>query len=443
MTAPERLADAPASTFSRRGARWLVGVGIVSLVATLLLSVLSKSGEPEEATADANAFSYSAIGHRAFVALLANMDLDVTVSRHRSLEKASATRPLFLLEPRSGYDENRIVEMIAKASKGATPVVIALPKWQAVDYSDDKTWAERIGILGTETVDGALAQIVGALHPDGEVGEPLSIARDLPPRGPVSMGGAATRWSIAAEEAQLIVPNEALDPVFTVPTDEGERVLVARFPDTRIYLVSDPDLLNTMGIGKADHAELAVSLVLDVLHADGVVIDEVSHGFEKASTLWQELFAFPLVLVTLHLIGLLGFALWAAMSRFGKPETRPPRVPSGKQTLLDNTATLLALGHHAGHGVKRYLEANLRAVARAYGLPAEASDEARLDAIAALAARRGVDKKSGLDIRVLARDAAALAQRDGRRADERKARELAKRIHQFRTEMRDGHRSDS
>jgi len=210
--------------------------------------------------------------------------------------------------------------------------------------------------------------------------------------------------------------------------------------------VSDPDLLNTMGLGKVDHAEIAMALVLDVLRADAVVIDEVSHGFEKAATLWQELFAFPLVLFTLHLIGLLGFALWAAMPRFGKPEARPPRVPSGKQTLLDNTATLLALGHHAGHGVKRYLEANLRAVARAYGLPPEASDAARLDAIAELAARRGVGTKRGqdaLDIRALARDAAALAQRDGRRGDDRKARDLAKRIHQFRTEMRDGHRVDS
>lgn len=443
MTAPERLADAPARTFTQRGARWLVGIGIVSLVATLLLSVLSKSSEPEESTADANAFSYSAIGHRAFVALLASMDLEVTVSRHRSLEKASATRPLFLLEPRSGYDENRIAEMIAKAAANQTPVVIALPKWHAVEYSTDKTWAERIGILGTESVEAAIMQILAAVYGEDDGMGTLDIDRNRRPTGPVVVSGQATRWVIATEETQLLIPGDALEPVITVPTDDGERVLVGRFPDTRIYLLSDPDLLNTMGIGKVDHAEIAVALVLDVLHAEGVVVDEVSHGFERASTLWQELFAFPLVLFTLHLIGLLGFSLWASMTRFGKPEARPPRVPSGKQTLLDNTATLLALGHHAGHGVKRYLEANLRAVARAYGLPAEASDEARLEAIAALAERRGLDTTKGLDIRVMARDAATLASRDGRRLDERKARELARRIHQFRTEMRDGHRSDS
>jgi len=438
---PERLADASRRTFTPRAVRWIVGVGIVSLLLTLLLSVLAKSGEPERSTAEANAFSYSAVGHRAFVALLERVGVDVTVSRYRSAERASRERPLLVLEPHADDQLAELEDLVRGARNRGAPIVVALPKWEVTDTVHDRGWANRIELLSPYRVDETIDVVTKAL---AGADSPLyfgsfSVARGDREAGTVSVQGRSTGWRLGLEPYQLLGDDDDLVPIVTVDgIVEGSRTLLAKVSGSEVYLLSDPDLVNTMGLGLADHAHLAVAIVDEVLGVDEVVVDEIAHGFERAETIWQELMGFPLILVTLHVAGLLALALWAAMARFGKPEARPPRVPSGKQTLLDNTATLLALGHHAGYGAKRYLETTLRLLARAYGLPAEASEEARLEQLATIAARRG----GRTDLRALAREVAGLADRGGLR-EEHRARELARRIYDFRKELWDGHRSDS
>lgn len=439
--APERLADASARTFTPRAVRWIVGIGILSLLMTLLLSVLASSREPERSTAEANAFSYSAVGHRAFVALLERVGIDVTVSRYRSAERTSRERPLLVLEPHADDQLADLEAIVRGAHDRHAPLVVALPKWEVTDTVHERGWANRIELLSpyrvTETIDAVTRALASA--DEARYFGSFSIARGERETGTVSVSGRSTGWHLGLEPYQLLADNDDLVPIITVDgIVEGPRTVLAKISGTEIYLLSDPDIVNTMGLGLADHAHVGVAIVDEVLSADEVVVDEIAHGFERAETIWQELMGFPLILVTLHVAGLLALALWAAMARFGKPEPRPPRVPSGKQTLLDNTATLLALGHHAGYGVKRYLETTLRLLARAYGLPAEASEEARLEQLATLAARRG----NKTDLRALAREVASLADRGGLR-EEHRARELARRIYDFRKELWDGHRSDS
>ena len=437
---PERLSEASARTFTPRTLRWIVGVGIVSLLATLLLSVLSSRREPQDATADANAFSFSAVGHRAFALLLERLDVDVTVSRHRSAAKASEHRPLFLLEPDDATRNlDHVTELTRTAVSHEVPIVVALPKWQVLERGRDETWANRIELVSpyrTEVAMDAIASGVGQEALD-EFDQP-TIRREPEAGGQVYIGGERTPWKVSLSPGQFLESHFRLEPIVTVEDELGVHTLVARVRNSDVYILSEPDLLNTMGIGQADHAQVAVALVTGVLDAEEIVIDEMSHGFEKPETIWQELFGFPLILVTMHLAGLLALALWAAMARFGKPEQRPPRVPSGKQTLLDNTATLLALGRHAGYGVKRYLDTTLRALAASYGIAPESSEASRLEQLAAISRRRGNDA----DLAALAREVAALADRGGLR-EEHRARELAKRIYAFRKELTDGHRGDS
>lgn len=439
---PEHLSEASGRTFTPRAVRWIVGIGIVSLLATLLLSVLSASKEPTQETADANAFSYSALGHRAYVAVLERLGVDVAVSRHRSAEKAGPERPLLVLEPSDDTtDLERLKRMTQTVVDDQVPMIVALPKWSVVERNDDARWANRIELLSPYRVTDALSAVSSGLIEAEALAYlgSLSIARGDSETGTVSVRGRESGWRLALEPYQLLSEHDDLEPIITVDgVVEGPRTLLARVRGTNVYLLSDPDLVNTMGIGAGDHAAIAVAMVSEVLGANEVVLDEVNHGFEKAETIWQELLGFPLLLLTLHVAGLLALALWAAMARFGKPEARPPRVPSGKQTLLDNTATLLALGRHAGYGAKRYFETTLRALSRTYGLAAEAGEAARIEQLATLALRRG----HKTDLRVLAREVAALADRGGAR-DEHRARELARRIYSFRKELTDGHRSDS
>ncbi|MCA9513647.1 MAG: hypothetical protein KC635_01775, partial [Myxococcales bacterium] len=233
------------------------------------------------------------------------------------------------------------------------------------------------------------------------------------------------------ENPQTLVPG-ATDLEVVVMDEKGGGLLVAAFPGTNLYLLADPDLLNTMGLGRGDNAVALYHTLVDGLGATGLVVDEVVHGFKKPTSLWTELVTFPLVLLTVHLLGLLALALWAAMARFGRPRAFPPRVAPGTATLIDNTATLLGLGGHTGHALHEYWRSTLRALERAFAVPSRAASGGRLEALQRLAEQRGVAE----DVVDLAARVAGFGKKKG---DTRRALALARRIHRFRREMLDGH----
>ncbi|MFO0751184.1 MAG: hypothetical protein U1F43_36750 [Myxococcota bacterium] len=435
----DELDHASKRAFSPRMARWLVGLGAVSLVATLLLSVLTGDDRPPRVDATPTSFSRSAVGHQAFAAVLRALDFSVTVSRHRSAEKATRDKPLFIIEPAAGSDSEskRLHDLVMRAVQRRVPVVIVLPKWDADEQLSRDDWARQIGLRPLGDARDVLQDVDAAIA-DAQRGSPSGdwegvVWRTEEAVSNIYLRGNETAWKVALKPTQGLTTSDEgpLEALLEGSAGDAFPVLIARFRAAPVWVVSDPDLLNTMGLGTADHAPILYHLLTDVLVADGVVIDEVVHGLQRAESIWSELFRFPIVLATFHLAGLLALALWASLRRFGKPAPRPPRVPTGKTTLLDNTATLLALGHHAGHGVREYFRSTLRGMARVYGLPSELSDDDRITAIADLARRRGTKN----DVRALAAEAAAL---HDRRADERRALALARRIYTFRTEMIDG-----
>jgi hypothetical protein len=250
---------------------------------------------------------------------------------------------------------------------------------------------------------------------------------------------ARAGYKVSIDELQLLRPSEDLIPLLGFEGSDGPLSLVARVRDTKVILVSDPDVVNTMGLQRADHALLAVDLITRLLGVEAVIIDETIHGFEKVDTLWEELLSFPLVLVTFHLAGLLALSLWAANGRFGSPRSRPPRFPSGKHVLIDNTATLLTLGGHSGAVLKRYFEATLRDLARAFGvLPFDPNgDRSGLENLMRISANR----QPSVDLEALAKEVASVPDRP-RRRELRRILELARQIHSFKTEFLHGHRRD-
>jgi len=435
----EVMEHASRQTFSPKVARWLVGLGAVSLLATLLLSALAGDATPSRSEAKPNTFSRSAVGHKALARVLDAWGIDVTISRNRSAEKATRTRPLLLLEPEWSppTSNGKLTEQLRSALQRRVPVIVVLPKWDA-ERSATPDWARRIDLAPTYNAERVLAEIDRAIVQAGDAGAAPDDWSDVVWRSheaaqAVYLRGEERAWRVALSPVQGITTSDdgPLQPIVEVAAADAFPVLVARFRDAPIYVVSDPDLVNTMGLGAADHVAILRHLLIDALMAEGVVIDEAVHGFTRVDSIWSELFRFPLVVVTFHFALLLALVMWAAVRRFGKPLERPPRVARGKATLLDNTATLLALGHHAGHGVREYFRATLRWLARTYGLPSELSDEERVARIAELARRRGATT----DVRALAAEARSLADRRG---DERRALQVARRIFRLRTEMIDG-----
>jgi len=438
---PEDVAE---RAFSRRTAVLLAIVGVVSLLATILLPLLGDD-DPGH-TRGANAYSKSPIGHHAFVRLLRDLDVPVVVSRHRSAHKVGYDDVLLLAVP-DAYEETELEEAIVVALDRGASVLVVLPKWDTrawdsrrdLDPDDDRRRGpfaprhEAAEVL--EVVWSALTRYVGGRAPPREVLEDAIIRDFQPPAGGwqgvfhLGEGAALPRYQGLAE---------ATAGLLSVVWHDDDRAgsLIAAFDEAELYIVSDPDLINTSGLGAGDHAVLMYRFIADYLGAGAVVVDEVIHGFKKPDSIWQELFSYPLVLLTVHLIALLALALWAALGRFGRPVAPPPRVAPGKATLIDNTATLLALGGHVRYGLAEYLRANVRALARAYALSPRLDDDERLLALARLGRQRGVS----VDLEHVA--ARALTVRD-RKSHGPRAVALARKIYRFRLEMLDGHRIHS
>jgi hypothetical protein len=224
-----------------------------------------------------------------------------------------------------------------------------------------------------------------------------------------------------------------VDVVAWASGDDAAPTLIGVFPEVELYVISDPDLLSTQGLARGANAALLYRFFTTYLKADGLVMDELMHGFPpKSESIWSELASFPLVVLTAHLLGLLALALWATTSRFGKPADRPPRVPPGKVALIDNTATLLALGGHVGHGLRAYVRGTVRALAAEYALPQRLSDEERLQTIARLGRERG----ASVDLERLAAQAATVGDRS---RETWRAVSLARKVYRFRTEMSVGY----
>ena len=68
--------------------------------------------------------------------------------------------------------------------------------------------------------------------------------------------------------------------------------LVARSQDGLLWLVSDPDVLNTAGLARGDNAVLAHALVVGLLEPESLVVDEVLHGYGQKHNLWRALIRF-------------------------------------------------------------------------------------------------------------------------------------------------------
>jgi hypothetical protein len=419
---PEPRAD------SRRGRSpcWWVGLAAASLVATaLLLAFGDDLGRPR--TASPSSWSEGALGHRALVELLPAVGLGVVTRQSRAAMGLGPDRPLVLAEPDpDAAGRRQVVRRRPHPASGPSQeedevpppadaferdalahgaaIVLVLPKWRAVPDPDHPGWVAaatpwpaaqvplrveqalgsppvpdlavlRQGALRRRAAHGGSRPSAGAdaadrAEIDAVSGDGQGAGGGLDCRF-VSGDSGAAGWAPALElaPAQLIVPNDALQPV--VACRDGW--LVARRPGEaaapEMLLIADPDLLNNQGLGRGDHAALVVRLLAGELHARGVILDETIHGFRRENGLLAEALSFPLLPATLQGLLLAGLLVWAANSRLGKPLPAAGPSPPGKAVLIENTAALLALGGHAGDSLARYYRITLRAVADHYFLP--------------------------------------------------------------------------
>jgi hypothetical protein len=363
--------DAP---FRRPVLAWLVGVAACSLALTLAFVIAQPEGEVDSWGADA--FSRSALGHKAFVELLHRRRVPVLVSRHSSAERAGRGALLLIAEPRLGPKDAARERQLAAMLGRARTTLLVLPKWWGDADPGRPGW-----VTAVRPVDEALIQRALAA-----AAVPATVTHLADPLDRCDGSDAIVAWP----HPQLLAPtSDGLRPIVTC---RGGVLLgeVVRPGGQRLLVLSDPDVIANHALGSGDHARLALDL-LGHARRDGqtVVVDETLHGHERPPVLWRELFAFPLLPAVLQgLLALLAFVC-SGLGRFGAPLTAPPALGSGKSLLIDNTAELLRRAGHSAHTLDRYMEAALADVARALHAPAALSGAPLRRWLAGVGRRRG------------------------------------------------------
>jgi len=210
-----------------------------------------------------------------------------------------------------------------------------------------------------------------------------------------------------------------------VLTDAAGNAVIARAGSTRIYVLADPDLLNTQGLANLDTFGSAAAIVRALRAGDGPVIFDVTlNGYRLERNPLRLMFDPPFLAVTICFAAALALAGLQTAFRFG-PVSRAPRAFAlGKEALTDNSAQLIRLAGREARMAAPYAALTGVAAARAVGAPRELTGEALTSFLDRMAAQRGLPDSL-----------AALTQEAGRAQNRAGLTALAGRLYRWRLEM--------
>jgi hypothetical protein len=411
------VSDAP---FSRRALVWLVSISVASFATWLVVGLIAPEPVDVE-SAEADAYSRSAIGHRAFVELMRAQDVPVMVSRFDSGNRAGPQALLIVAEPRLELDSSGRTRKLEQMLRSARRTLLVLPKWQGREDRAHAGWLDRAELVPPTAVARALQDAdvpAGYALPSGD--------------GEQSCEGAPANPTI--QRPQFLRPdgNAGLRPLITC----ANGWLLAEREDElggRLLVLSDPDVLSNHGLGDGDNATVAWAVLgYARLPGQAVVLDETLHGHERVPSLWRELFTFPLAAASVQGALVVAFLVWAGLTRFGAPLPAPAALSAGKGVLVENTAALLRLGGHSAYTLARYLESLKYEVARTLHAPAGLAPAELRDRLRRLGRRRRVTEDLG------ALEASVARLKDDAAPAPAAVLAVARRVHRWRQEMLGG-----
>jgi hypothetical protein len=404
------LSEAAAETppvFRARTAITLVLVGVIAFSAFITLLAYAPDLD-RDARCRPNVYSKCAIGFAALAALAKQSGAQTLISRSKL--PAGRTQGLMVVtpEPELGADVGAI--------GFGGPILVVLPKWSAAPDPNHMSWGLKDGLIPIE------------MMPKKDLLDTVNVARRTGVAARARLTGAAgtpfegvTLTPGPVASLQTLTAN-GWTPVLT---DETGRVVMAQAPSTRIFVLADPDLLNTQGLANLDTFGSAVTILRDLRAGDGPMIFDVTlNGYKMERSPLRLMFDPPFLAVTLCFVAAMILAGLQSVFRFG-PVKRPQRAFAlGKEALTDNSAQLIRLARREPNMAPGYVALTQKAAARAVGAPRELTGDALTRFLDRMAAQRGLsDSLSGLSA-----EAGHVAGRAGLTA-------LAARLYRWRLEM--------
>lgn len=203
-------------------------------------------------------------------------------------------------------------------------------------------------------------------------------------------------------------------------------VVEIREASPRILLLTDPDPVSNLGIGKGENALFATELI-EFLAGDDrrIAFDEAFAGSVTGPSAFARLFELPWLALTLSFGALVIVIGFAALNRFGTPREDMAGIAAGRASLIGATARLNLFEDSGRAALARYMRHSLRAVATGRRAPGTTD----VERVTWLDKRAGANAKAA----TLNHDADALSKSG---ASEPKAiLNHAQHIHAWRTEM--------
>lgn len=367
--------------FSLAAVTALVAVGLSSFSAWVVLSAFAPLlRDPSDG--GAHALSKSAVGYAGLVRLIEEMGASVVIRRGPSPAAASGAG-LLILTPDVGQAAALAEMMVDGTVYEATDVLIVLPKWGAVAHPSRKGWVERGPPYAPVAIEEVMLEALG----------PVGIVRahEESVRSPV-LEGAMGRWGgqrfrIGPVTALQSVSGPGLEPVVV---DEDGRILLARVTEIGVFVLSDPDLLNTHGLADVRTARAAWEMLSRLAPPDGAFMFDVTlAGHERSRNILQAALSPPFLPAILCLVAAAGLLGVNSAFRSGPARAEGRAIGFGKAALVRSSAGLVALARREADVAPRYLALVRRTAAAAAGVAAGASDAAQTEALDRISAARG------------------------------------------------------
>ena len=315
----------------------LVIIGIFSFAALVTLS--GYAGDlRQKNNGQAHALSRSAIGFGGLVRLLGDLDYDVRMARTENVQSqdSSALRVYTMSRPfqADGLDDLDLY----------SPTLIIMPKWITTPVKGSAGWVQQgwgdNHVWDADNHERDLKELTGEIDFTIIETDDKSVTYSA---NSTFVGDDASLNNIEIENLQWL-EGENLFEIIRVK----EGAILVRIENTKTYILSDPDFMNTMGLATKSRARFAIDII-DVVITDAeadpkrVDFDLTFHGFGGKTNIIKVLTQPPFLAATLCLLTAGGLIAWQAFSRFGDPLKPQRDYALGKFSLADNAARFIRI----------------------------------------------------------------------------------------------------
>lgn len=346
--------------FKGRTVLIMIAVGVLAFAGLAVLSVYAPSLRSGN-DGGGHSLSKSAVGFAGAVKLFRALGDPVIVSRGDTpgIDRAG----LLIVTPSPAHDARAIRSVSFDGRR-----LVVMPKWLVAPHPARPGWVLKADVLPVEALEKkgvleAYARTAAVQRRDGIAGANLRFA------------DGRTMVTGPVDQLQTL---QADGLVALVSNDQGEAIL-ARTRDRKVYILSDPDLLNTMGLKSLETAR-AADAMLDLVRPEGPLIFDVSlHGFKRSRNLLALALEPPFLGGTLCAVAAALLAGIAAAIRFGPVRRAAPPYAMGKGALVENTAGLIRMARREHRMAEGYARLCRDLAARAVGAPRQL-EPAQLDA---------------------------------------------------------------